>query len=69
MVDQELEEGLRSAAVPIADAEGRVAALNVWVHASRAGMDELRERFVPKVLATARAIEADAGRAGSPPTA
>ena len=64
MVDQELEEGLRSAAVPIADAEGRVAALNISVHASRAGMDELRDRFLPKVQATARAIEADAGHAG-----
>jgi IclR family pca regulon transcriptional regulator len=64
MVDQELEEGLRSAAVPITSAEGKVAALNVSVHASRAGMEELREVFVPKVLATARAIEADAGHAG-----
>jgi IclR family pca regulon transcriptional regulator len=64
MVDQELEEGLRSAAVPIADAEGRVAALNISVHASRAGMDDLRDRFLPKVQATARAIEADAGHAG-----
>jgi IclR family pca regulon transcriptional regulator len=64
MVDQELEQGLRSAAVPIADADGRVAALNVSVHASRAGMDELREQFVPKVLETARAIERDA-RAGA----
>jgi IclR family pca regulon transcriptional regulator len=60
MVDQELEEGLRSAAVPIADAEGRVAALNISVHASRAGMDDLRDRFLPKVQATARAIERDA---------
>jgi IclR family pca regulon transcriptional regulator len=64
MVDQELEEGLRSAAVPITDAEGRVAALNISVHASRAGMDDLREVFVPKVLETARAIERDA-RAGA----
>jgi len=63
-VDQELEEGLRSAAAPIADAQGRVAALNVSVHASRTGMEVLRESFVPKVLATARAIERDA-RAGA----
>jgi IclR family pca regulon transcriptional regulator len=59
MVDQELEEGLRSAAVPIVDAEGKVAALNISVHASRAGMDELRDRFLPAVQATARAIERD----------
>jgi IclR family pca regulon transcriptional regulator len=63
-VDQELEEGLRSAAVPITSAAGKVAALNVSVHASRTGMDELRESFVPKVLETARAIERDA-RAGA----
>jgi IclR family transcriptional regulator, pca regulon regulatory protein len=62
MVDQELEEGLRSAAVPIVDADGKVAALNISVHASRAGMDELRDRFLPKVQATARTIERDAGR-------
>jgi IclR family pca regulon transcriptional regulator len=60
MVDQELEEGLRSAAVPITSAAGKVAALNVSVHASRAGMDELRERFLPPLQATARAIEHDA---------
>lgn len=62
MVDQELEEGLRSAAVPIVDPRGQVAALNISVHASRAGMDDLRKRFLPKVQATARAIEADTGR-------
>ena len=38
-VDQELEEGLRSLAVPIHDASGAVvAALNVSVHASRSTM-------------------------------
>ncbi len=62
MVDQELEEGLRSAAVPIVDAEARVAALNISVHASRASMDDLRARFLPAVQATARAIEVDAGQ-------
>ena len=64
MVDQELEEGLRSAAVPIISAAGKVAALNLSVHASRADMDELRDRFLPRLLATARAIEHDA-RAGA----
>ena len=48
MVDQELEQGLRSAAVPIRDAGGNVAALNISVHASRADMDELRKRFLPR---------------------
>jgi IclR family transcriptional regulator, pca regulon regulatory protein len=66
MVDQELEEGLRSAAVPIADAKGETAALNISVHASRASMDDLRDVFLPQVKDTARAIEADirSGAAG-----
>ena len=60
MVDQELEDGLRSAAVPIRDATGAVvAALNVSVHASRATLQVLRRDFVPLALETARAIEAD----------
>ena len=59
MVDQELEEGLRSAAVPIRDRGGSVAALNISVHASRAGMDELRDRYLPVALATADEIERD----------
>ncbi len=65
MVDQELEEGLRSAAVPFVDGDGRVAALNISVHASRAAMDDLRDRFLPRVQATARAIERDVGRGGT----
>lgn len=59
MVDQELEEGLRSAAVPIVDTNGEAAALNISVHASRASMEELRDHFLPMVQATAKAIEAD----------
>jgi IclR family transcriptional regulator, pca regulon regulatory protein len=57
MVDQELEEGLRSAAVPVRDGAGKVAALNISVHASRADMKALRDRYVPRVLETAAAIE------------
>jgi IclR family pca regulon transcriptional regulator len=65
-VDQELEEGLRSAAVPVVDANGETAALNISVHASRASMERLRDDFLPPVQATARAIEADlrSGAAG-----
>jgi IclR family transcriptional regulator, pca regulon regulatory protein len=59
-VDQELEEGLRSAAVPIRDASGEVtAALNVSVHASRASMTALRREFLPHALEAAAAIEDD----------
>jgi IclR family pca regulon transcriptional regulator len=60
--DQELEEGLRSLAVPIHDASGSViAALNVSVHASRASMATLRREFLPAALEAAAAIEADLG--------
>jgi IclR family pca regulon transcriptional regulator len=58
--DQELEEGLRSLAVPIRDAKGVViAALNVSVHASRASMATLRREFLPAALDAASAIESD----------
>lgn len=60
MVDQELEQGLRSVAVPITEAPGKVAALNISVHASRTSMDALRKRFLPPLQETARAIERDA---------
>jgi IclR family pca regulon transcriptional regulator len=60
VVDQELEEGLRSAAVPIRDASGHaVAALNVSVHASRATMQALKREYLPPTLETAAEIEAD----------
>ncbi len=62
-VDQELEEGLRSLAVPIHSASGAViAALNVSVHASRGTMTTLRRDVLPLAQAAARAIEADLRR-------
>ena len=58
--DQELEEGLRSLAVPLRGASGTVtAALNVSVHASRASMAAMRREFLPLALGTATAIEED----------
>lgn len=58
--DQELEEGLRSLAVPLRSASGGVtAALNLSVHASRASMAALRREFLPLALRTAAAIEED----------
>ena len=60
LVDQELEEGLRSIAVPIRDSGGRiVAAVNVSAHASRASKDAVRRELLPPLLDTARRIEAD----------
>jgi IclR family transcriptional regulator, pca regulon regulatory protein len=69
LVDQELEEGLRSIAAPIHDARGAVvAAVNVSVHASRADLDTLSGRFLPVLLDTARHIEADLRAMGLAPT-
>jgi IclR family pca regulon transcriptional regulator len=65
VTDQELEQGLRSAAVPIHDASGAVvAALNVSVHASRASMHELRTRFLAPAQAAAAAIDAEVRKSG-----
>jgi IclR family transcriptional regulator, pca regulon regulatory protein len=65
-VDQELEDGLRSLAVPIRDRDGNaIAALNVSVHASRATMAVLKRDFLPKAQAAAEAIESDLRSAGA----
>ena len=65
-VDQELELGVRSAAVPIRDATGTVAAaLNVSVHATRMTMPALRREVIPRLLRTAEAIEVDLAAAGA----
>ncbi len=61
MVDQELEEGVRSLAAPIRDASGRVvAAINVSVHASRWSLEAVRAQLLPKLLETAAAIDRNA---------
>ncbi|WP_344260534.1 IclR family transcriptional regulator [Streptomyces sodiiphilus] len=65
MVDQELEEGLRSLAAPVRDGSGNVvAAVNVSTHASRTSVESNRHTLLPPLLATAARIEADlsAGR-------
>ncbi len=51
IVDQELETGLRSLAVPLHDSAGQVlAALNVGTHVSRVSRKELETRFLPVLL-------------------
>jgi IclR family pca regulon transcriptional regulator len=66
LVDQELEEGLRSIAAPIRDRNGVVvAAVNVSAHASRASRDAVRKTLLPPLLETAARIEADLRVAGS----
>ncbi|GHE53442.1 transcriptional regulator [Streptomyces longispororuber] len=60
LVDQELQEGLRSLAVPLHDRDGRaVAALNVAVHAGRSTPQETLERVLPALRDTASRIEAE----------
>ncbi|GGP10360.1 helix-turn-helix domain-containing protein [Nonomuraea glycinis] len=60
MVDQELEEGLRSLAVRIRNRSGAtVAALNVSTHASRTTLQYVRRELLPLLQATAARIEAD----------
>jgi IclR family pca regulon transcriptional regulator len=59
LVDQELEDGVRSVAAPLRDARGRVVgALNVSAHAARTTLDRLRREFVPTLLETTEAINA-----------
>ncbi|MEU6001819.1 IclR family transcriptional regulator C-terminal domain-containing protein [Streptomyces sp. NPDC047197] len=58
--DEELEEGLRSVAVPLKDARGRVVgALNVAQHAGTAPLAETIGALLPALRETAAAIEAD----------
>ncbi len=59
LVDQELEDGVRSIAAPLRDRAGRtVAAINVSTHAGRVGARELRSAFVPLLLEAAGQITA-----------
>jgi IclR family pca regulon transcriptional regulator len=57
IVDQELESGLRSMAVPIRDSAGRVvAALNVGAHAQRVSIQDLQVRFLPHLKSAAQEL-------------
>jgi IclR family pca regulon transcriptional regulator len=58
LVDQELEEGLRSVAMPIRARDGHaIAAINVARHASRGSIDDLRATVIPALRRTVHAIE------------
>jgi IclR family pca regulon transcriptional regulator len=60
LVDGELEEGLRSVAVPVRDRDGScLAAINVTMHSSRGSTDECVTTILPELRATAALIEAD----------
>lgn len=60
IVDQELEHGIRSVAAPVRDRDGKVlAAVNASAHTSRVTVTQLRQKFLPQLLATAAAVEHD----------
>jgi IclR family transcriptional regulator, pca regulon regulatory protein len=62
LVDEELEEGLRSAAAPVCDRKGTVvAAVNLSVSAHRTTLRRLEEEYVPLLVETAGEISRDLG--------
>ncbi|WP_329251586.1 helix-turn-helix domain-containing protein [Streptomyces sp. NBC_01478] len=65
LVDEELEAGLRSIAVPVRDRTGRVvAALNTATHVARRSVEEYVRDILPELTRTASAVEADVRVAG-----
>ncbi|MEW2402793.1 IclR family transcriptional regulator C-terminal domain-containing protein [Streptomyces sp. NPDC046862] len=65
LVDGELEEGLRSVAVPVREGGGRVvAAVNVAMHSSRRTAEECVRDVLPELRDTVALIEADLHVAG-----
>jgi len=63
LVDQELEDGLRSVAAPVRDGTGRVvAAVNVSAPVRRGQIADILRDVLPPLLAGSAAIEADLGR-------
>ncbi|TKT77634.1 IclR family transcriptional regulator C-terminal domain-containing protein [Aquamicrobium sp. LC103] len=57
-VDEELEIGLRSLAVPVRDRSGRlVAAINVSTQSARHSVEEMEREFLPRLRKAAASIE------------
>ncbi|HLL65510.1 MAG TPA: IclR family transcriptional regulator C-terminal domain-containing protein [Micromonosporaceae bacterium] len=60
VVDQELEEGLRSIAAPVRNGSGTiVAAVNISMHASRNSVESMRRDLLPLLRNATAEIEAD----------
>lgn len=67
LVDQELEDGLRSVAAPVRDRAGDViAAVNVSTHASRTTLEAARQEILPRLLIACERIEKDLAVTDSP---
>ncbi|MEU9996577.1 IclR family transcriptional regulator C-terminal domain-containing protein [Streptomyces sp. NPDC050848] len=65
LVDEELEQGLRSIAAPVRDRTGAVvAAVNVAMHSSRRTVEECVGEVLPELRAAVARIEADLRTAG-----
>jgi len=65
LVDEELEAGLRSIAVPVRDRTGRVvAALNTATHVTGRTVEEYVRDILPELTVTAERVEADLRVAG-----
>lgn len=63
IVDQELEEGLRSVAVPVRNQSGAVvAAMNIGAHVSRGSLEQVRDDLLPPLRAAAQAVTDDLRR-------
>lgn len=61
LVDQELEEGVRSIAAPIVNGRGQtIAAMNISCHASRVTLGQMRGEFRPKLMSIADEISKQA---------
>jgi IclR family pca regulon transcriptional regulator len=59
IVDEELERGLRSIAVPVVDRDGQcVGALNLSTHSTRTTRNALRETFLPELRLVAEQVSA-----------
>jgi IclR family transcriptional regulator, pca regulon regulatory protein len=59
IVDEELERGLRSIAVPIVDRDGQcVGAINLSTHSTRTTRNALRETFLPELKSVAEQVSA-----------
>jgi IclR family transcriptional regulator, pca regulon regulatory protein len=57
VIDQELELGLRSIAVPVTDPSGAViASINVGTQSARVSVTEMEARFLPALLHAAREL-------------
>jgi IclR family transcriptional regulator, pca regulon regulatory protein len=57
IVDEELERGLRSIAVPVITRDGQaLGAINLSTHSTRTTRNEMREQFLPELRSVAEQI-------------